>query len=340
MRAQDIPQHFRTSVALRAETRRRAAPFAIYTRRATNSARAKPRARPAACARESSWPARTAGCAPHSRPSRPMPARPNANSDAPPRHPAHRGTSIRPNARADPGRYPRSRGKSRHRSRRSLRASRGGKARPIRSETGLSSATGKSSGGRPWPRCLLLPSRAISMPAESIRSSPKRRTCEAHIPTSGRDSTAASNASSHPGAGAASSFRLTTNAEVEASIPWLIAAPKPWLEVFSMIRTLAAIPLIFANPRPLLSTTITSKSLRVCRLSASMHSRSRASAVSVGIIIETKISGKVLFYSAEALLPANGGFHNLSARNIGFFSREGDRPQCSCGGNILRGGYA
>src|SRR5579884_1267480 len=35
-----------------------------------------------------------------------------------------------------------------------------------------SSATGKSSGGRPWPRCLLEPSKATSMPAESRRCSP------------------------------------------------------------------------------------------------------------------------------------------------------------------------
>ena len=62
--------------------------------------------------------------------------------------------------------------------------------------------------GRPWPRCLLLPSRAISMPAESRRSSPKKRTCEAHMPTSGRRSMASSRAASQFGLGTASSLSV------------------------------------------------------------------------------------------------------------------------------------
>ncbi len=47
------------------------------------------------------------------------------------------------------------------------------------------------------------------------------------------------------------------------------------------------------RPCPLLSTTITSKSLRVCKLSDSRHSESLESAESVGIITETRISGKI-----------------------------------------------
>ena len=72
-----------------------------------------------------------------------------------------------------------------------VRAWRAGKAPPTRSAAGPPRAPGNPPGGRPCPRCLLLPSSATSMPAESSRCSPKSRTCDAHMPASGRRSIAA-----------------------------------------------------------------------------------------------------------------------------------------------------
>ena len=57
----------------------------------------------------------------------------------------------------------------RRRIRRSRPAWRGGRAPPSRWATGPLRQPENPPGGRPWPRCLLLPSRATSMPAESSR---------------------------------------------------------------------------------------------------------------------------------------------------------------------------
>ena len=69
----------------------------------------------------------------------------------------------------------------------------------------------------------------MSMPAESRSPSPASRTCEAHMPTSGRAAIAPASAANQPGRAAASSFSAATNGALDARMPWLIAAPKPTL---------------------------------------------------------------------------------------------------------------
>ena len=54
------------------------------------------------------------------------------------------------------------------------------------------------------------PSRATSMPAESRLGSPKRRTCDAHMPMSGRGSIAFTSVSSQRESAAASSLSAAT----------------------------------------------------------------------------------------------------------------------------------
>jgi hypothetical protein len=103
-----------------------------------------------------------------------------------------------------------------------------------------SSSTGKSTGAFPCPRCLLLPSRARSMPAESSRFSPYSRTCDAHIPASGRRSSAPTRASSQPRCATASSFNVARYRAPDARSPWLMAAPNPTLRLFSITRTSGA----------------------------------------------------------------------------------------------------
>src|SRR5436190_4817246 len=67
-----------------------------------------------------------------------------------------------------------------------------------------------------------------------------------------------------------------------------------------MIAANAAHPLRRVKPLPLLSTTITSKSRRVCRPRDSRHSRSLESAARVGITTVTRKSGNPQFYQCAS----------------------------------------
>ncbi len=83
--------------------------------------------------------------------------------------------------------------------RRSAPASRAGTARPSRWETARPLSPRNPASASPWPRCLLDPSAAISMPAESSSCVSAIRTWLANMPAFGRASASSTSASSHCG---------------------------------------------------------------------------------------------------------------------------------------------
>src|ERR1035438_8333256 len=119
-----------------------------------------------------------------------------------------------------------------------------------------------------------------------------------------------------------------------------MAAPKPTFPAFSMTRTCAAAPFRRTKPCPLLSTTITSKSRRVCRSRDSTHSRSLESAIRVGMATDTRKSGKFNFTNSA------GGDPRRLARIIAIAARgtpripEASNPQLEWGWLPIPGNQA
>src|SRR5258708_7103014 len=117
-------------------------------------------------------------------------------------------------------------------------------------------------------------------PVSSRTSS--RQTCDAHIPTSGSDSAAATNDSNHRGQGTASSFNVSKKGADDSLKARLTAAPYPTLDGIESIRTSANLHAL-ARLRPLLSITTISKSFRDWFRRAATQACRESSASSVGI---------------------------------------------------------